>query len=429
MKRYLLSLGILLCAFTSLAYADYPEGDVKWIEDTGLYITTLPNSIAYKLPGNVKYYPFRIKGKSYESIIGRKTIPYERYKQKKIRGGKKFKVLGYANRIAQVDYDTYAIEIGGLIYLLPSTYATDNTIIKTVNKELKEPYESKKKEFDKVQKEYNTMWNTLYEESKLQCEYFKNQQNILPAKIDSAGMAMELLYRSMKQEAFDKWYNSLPNSTKHIYNNVIEITTARLGSQNSAGGCDCHFNYLNKSKKTIKYLDWTGSFYNAVHDRVYCDIRGYNNYTGQDTGPVTTGQHGGGTWDCVIYDWAADYVKIEYVSIIYMDGTRISIGASDIKYLLTSPNYDAIFDKYGSEWTAVNNAKKPFEELLNNANVELLKWEGRKETLSRRNFKFPVRYDNEYIKIYETLDKLQETYYSCKFFIEDFEEKNLMKLQ
>ena len=61
--------------------------------------------------------------------------------------------------------------------------------------------------------------------------------------------------------------------------------------------------------------------------------------------------------------------------------------------------------------------------------MELLKWEGRKETLSRRNFKFPVRYDNEYIKIYETLDKLQETYYSCKFFIEDFEEKNLMKLQ
>ena len=124
------------------------------------------------------------------------------------------------------------------------------------------------------------------------------------------------------------------------------------------------FVYKNKSKKTIKYLSWTCSFYNAVHDKVACDIRGYTSFTGKDTGPVEPGEEGGGIWECVIYDWAADYMKVESVSIIYMDGSTTSIGASDIKYLLNGPNYDQFIEDNGREAEVVERASQSLRKEL-----------------------------------------------------------------
>ena len=109
----------------------------------------------------------------------------------------------------------------------------------------------------------------------------------------------------------------------------IHVTLHKLDSPNSAGGCDYNFYYWNLSKKTIKYLQWEGHVYNAVGDRVECDIDRTSFVRGKDTGPHETfSSDCGGTWGTIIYNYSAKSVLITRINITYMDGTSYSIPLS-----------------------------------------------------------------------------------------------------
>lgn len=113
----------------------------------------------------------------------------------------------------------------------------------------------------------------------------------------------------------------------------VKITTARLSSPNSAAGCSATVYYKNVSNKTIKYFTWVGYCINAVGDRVQCEIRGDDVYRGRDTGPVRPGKSGGGTWDCIIYNWSAKKLIITAVEIEYTDGSYLNISQNELKYI------------------------------------------------------------------------------------------------
>lgn len=113
----------------------------------------------------------------------------------------------------------------------------------------------------------------------------------------------------------------------------IKITSAYLGSPNSASGVDAYFYYKNVSDKVIKYLVWIGYPINAVNDRVECDIRGYADFRGKDTGPVNPGRSSGGCWDCAWYNWTAKKLIITGIEIEYMDGTTFTIREDEIQYV------------------------------------------------------------------------------------------------
>ena len=55
---------------------------------------------------------------------------------------------------------------------------------------------------------------------------------------------------------------------------------------NSVGGVNVTIDYCNNSGKTIKYITWYMTPYNAVGDPVRCSIRGYSQVSGKTTGPV-----------------------------------------------------------------------------------------------------------------------------------------------
>lgn len=114
---------------------------------------------------------------------------------------------------------------------------------------------------------------------------------------------------------------------------TIKIKSAYLSSPNSASGVDAIVYYVNKSKKTIKYLTWEGNAINAVGDMVPCDIRNYYSYRGKDTGPIKPGKTGGGTWSCAWYNWTAKKLKLVQIEIEYMDGSTETITESEIKYV------------------------------------------------------------------------------------------------
>lgn len=66
---------------------------------------------------------------------------------------------------------------------------------------------------------------------------------------------------------------------------AVEITHTWFRT-NSVGGVTVEIYYCNNSNKTIKYITWYMTPYNAVGDAVRCSVRGYSQVSGKTTGPI-----------------------------------------------------------------------------------------------------------------------------------------------
>lgn len=118
----------------------------------------------------------------------------------------------------------------------------------------------------------------------------------------------------------------------------LPIVIDRIGasSPNSAGGVDFQFGATNLSEKTIKYLELTGTAYNAVGDRVSGEISRLSTRRVTDTGPyapnVSTGIR---ILENAWYNHTVRCVEVSRVKITYMDNTtRIFSSPSSIQALL-----------------------------------------------------------------------------------------------
>ncbi|NLB91760.1 MAG: S-layer homology domain-containing protein, partial [Clostridiales bacterium] len=112
----------------------------------------------------------------------------------------------------------------------------------------------------------------------------------------------------------------------------IELKQLWISSHDSAGGVKLYMNYTNKSPKTIKYLNFDVSFYNAVGDPIntWMVDRVEKCY---HTGPTRTGEGLSGTnwyWG-KYYDWDIYSVRLVGLSIEYMDGTVWTASKSDLE--------------------------------------------------------------------------------------------------
>lgn len=77
---------------------------------------------------------------------------------------------------------------------------------------------------------------------------------------------------------------------------LIRVTKVAVSAPDSAGGVELYFNFINESEKTIKYVYFSVTFYNAVGDVVNGQYNyGTVNYC-KDTGPFATGEGRTGTW-------------------------------------------------------------------------------------------------------------------------------------
>lgn len=91
---------------------------------------------------------------------------------------------------------------------------------------------------------------------------------------------------------------------------------------NSVGGVEPAFFIVNNSNKTIKYVNFNITVYNAVGDKVYNDIGGYGNAKLQVTGPLKPWRAKMYHWDAVFYDNAAYSVYVKEATVTYTDGTK-----------------------------------------------------------------------------------------------------------
>ena len=92
---------------------------------------------------------------------------------------------------------------------------------------------------------------------------------------------------------------------------------------NSAQGIEPFFTFFNSSKKTIKYIDFYFSVYNAVGDKCY--LKYERSYVGnvRGVGPVEPFETGSWSWDRATYYTSGDASEMRVVKVVitYMDKT------------------------------------------------------------------------------------------------------------
>lgn len=86
-------------------------------------------------------------------------------------------------------------------------------------------------------------------------------------------------------------------------------------------GTSVELNYINPTKKTIKYIWTTFVGYNAVDDPIIDNLKGVKNITVKSIGPIAPNESGSYVFE---YVWHTDLVstaKITNIKVQYMDGT------------------------------------------------------------------------------------------------------------
>ena len=103
---------------------------------------------------------------------------------------------------------------------------------------------------------------------------------------------------------------------------------------NSAQGIEPYFCFFNSSKKTIKYVDFYFSVFNAVGDKCY--LKYERSYIGnvRGVGPVEPFDSGSWNWDRATHYTSGDASEMRIVKLVitYMDGTTKTLPNSSIIY-------------------------------------------------------------------------------------------------
>lgn len=132
--------------------------------------------------------------------------------------------------------------------------------------------------------------------------------------------------------------------TKEEVQSLIKVYAVRVSDIDSADGVDMQIAWENTSSKSIKYVYFTVEAYNAVDDKVYCEIRDYNEFTGRATGPFESGYttllYDAGDdeysidmyWDNCYYNSTVRYFVLTNIHIIYMDNSEVNIDSDYTDY-------------------------------------------------------------------------------------------------
>lgn len=310
--------------------------DAPYVNEThgGINITLKPKSIIYAPNDEQKR---RIQQATSNHQYFTFTVNPDNFKPLKIRKQTDFKVSGFIKTGKHIHYDLYIVTYKNKPYFIDPADVIDNTIIDSKNKAIDSLYTSLLDDLHIKEEAFRSLYVTKLQEIEDSLAIINNKEKRKNIITDSL---YNVFIESKKTEItnnYQDWYNKLTPTAKKAAG-IITIQTSKLRSPNSAGGCDYELWYTNMSNKTIKYLYWYGNVFNAVNDKVTCEIRRSYEFSGKDTGPVPKGTTWGGTWDCVIYNYSAKEMRLNKITIMYTDGTSASISSKDIKSLIGAPD-------------------------------------------------------------------------------------------
>ena len=365
--RFTRLLAIVVLAIVSSTFVCHAQYENYYKVDGTKFIIANPGAELYPLPES---YNYAIMSRTAFRSSYRDFIDIREIKSKTIRKSEQLRVVRYTNVTKSFNFDAYIVEYKDKLWVLRGCDVKTNTLLDLQNDKLaldKEGLESAHNDNIARQQELSDRrvvlsgrLDSLSAYYAQMCadsiSYYKNLEVRIPEIRDSLILVAEREEQARVDKEFDDWCKTQPASTKAAAK-AISIIYAGLEEPNSVGGCDYTFTYTNYSPKTIKYLYWTGTAYNAVNDPAYCEIRRTVTYTGQDVGPIEHGESGGGGWDCVVYNYSAAYMKLSKVQIVYMDGSSITIGAADILRILDAPSREVSVDSWAIRNSVISSSE------------------------------------------------------------------------
>ena len=248
-------------------------------------------------------------------------------------------VVGFGKLDSQQSkFDYYIVEYENKLYYLAASDCPDNTLIENKNNSIVDRYEELKEEIESLSEQYAYQTLIKKQEYESRVRYLENNKQHV---VDSLSEGLIANMKADFDQEYATWVSSVDAQTKRAAS-IIRINSAYLDSPNTAAGCDFILRYTNTGKKTIKYLNWSGTTYNDVNDKVYCTIRHTCSFNGKDTGPVEPGQSAGGVWEAIIYNWSATELRLNSIVITYMDGSSVSIPGKVALEASNAPNMERL---------------------------------------------------------------------------------------
>lgn len=321
--------------------------NVRWLQEEDWYeVEAVAGSVLY-----------RCNEVPMEPSTYRSLIMYSESDVKEVRRATRYRVCGYGNNNPSLEYDTYVVLVGKKYYCLPVSCVENDARLASVNSVFVDEYERLSSTVEKAESELSDLlsaglkrWNSRLDSLRAMRSVLDSLRSQVLSSAYADYKEAERFHSEAVQKEFSNWYASIPASTKSAMKTLL-ILDMEIGAPNSADGCDFTLAYSNESDKTIKYLTWYGTAYNAVDDPVYCTARMRKELSGKETGPIAPGAIGGGSWECVIYNNTARYMVLSRIVIDYMDGTSKTISGSDISRMIKAPSStakDAVESQYGS---------------------------------------------------------------------------------
>lgn len=237
-------------------------------------------------------------------------------------------VVGFARTEERTGYDLYIVRDAEGLYYLEAASCSDRSLLEDFNAGIPEGYEALQEELASKRADFEYRLTRKLEEIRRDRVALEEWNRLSPARADSAAAVRADAMEAGLKERYDAWYAGLSPSAKRVAK-FLRIEASELGRPNDFSGCDYSLWYDNLSQKTVKYLNWNGNVYNAVGDRVSCEIRRTGQFSGRSTGPVGPGERGGGVWEAVVYNWSAKEMRLSGIRIQYMDGSTVSVTGED----------------------------------------------------------------------------------------------------
>ena len=386
------------------------------------YVTTAPNAELYELSYTAIY--DLINGKPSYLPKVRDVIDVSSFKIKRIKKPQQLKVLKYTNTSKQQGFNAYIVDYKDKYYVLYNCDVQDNTAMNDRSAKMLRTPQNLETQKQQLAQQLDSLVAIYYRESNDSLNYYKNLKTKLPAIRDSLENIVAAKYQKQRYKTFNEWLKKQTSSVRKAAS-IIRIDKSQLRDPNTAGGCDYHLCYTNVSAKTIKYLYWTGEVYNRVNDPVYCEVRGSSWYTGVDTGPVSPGSSlGGGVWECIVYNYAADTVKLHDISIDFTDGSHASLSATDIRTLTKAPRTEY---KWALDTEECNEREGARHSVISDeiCDKKIKIWEERVDHMKYKNFFRgtweDIYHDKQYNEIYKCLGDVKSEIAKIKSEIERFE--------
>lgn len=417
MKRIKLISTILFILFYIPCWAQYEE---FYKVDNNTYVITTPDAELYEL-SPYKYNLLKNRPSYFPNI--RDLVDVSDCKIKRLKKSQPLRVLRYTNTSKHQDFNAYIVDYKEKIWVLYNCDVKDNTQLKARSAKMLSAKQDLENRRQALSRELDSLVAIYAKESADSLNYYKNLKPRLSAIRDSLENIIAIKYQRQREENFNKWLKQQSLSVRRAAS-VIRISKAELESPNSAGGCDYHLYFTNLSSKTIKYLRWSGQVYNRVNDPTYCEIRRSASCSGYYTGPITSGEERWGCWDCVIYNHDADTVKLDNISIDYMDGSHFYLSASDIRALIKSPRmeYRWLLDKEECNERDVARHSVISDE---KCREKIQIWDDRVDHMKYKHFFRGtwegIYYDYQYSDVYKRLGGITAEIDKIKSEIERFE--------